>query len=269
MVNHKNKILDCGELKFVPECIEMVKWYQTDSLYFIFATSDRKRDKRKVRDEHLNDYYIDVENAHYVEPSRKFITWKNKCFKESVLGGMVPNDKYRYSENPYKECAQEFWTHQEILDYMKIIPFTPSVMINISPDWRESKLTTEWGKTTVLKKLINDYMKEGWYDYWSYVIENGSEGNHIHAHIVAHMNPQRLKSCESHLRKGNHTQQLKKYSNKVKGTQGTIKGPSVQKVFLRTEELVKDKLLYLQEDHKPEGHKNKSIIENGFVNGKL
>ena len=25
MVNHKNKILDCGEFKFVPECIEMKK----------------------------------------------------------------------------------------------------------------------------------------------------------------------------------------------------------------------------------------------------
>lgn len=265
------KILDEGKNKFVSECIEMVKWYNTDSLYFRFATSDSKTSKKQIIDEELNETYVDVENKYYIEPSRKFIIWKNKCFKESHLGGMIPNDNYRYSENPYKESVLDFWKKQEILDYMKIIPFTPSVMINISPDWNGENVDRRSTscKINILKNLIDSYMTEGWYEQWNYVIECGSDGEHIHAHIVAKMNNQRLKSVESHLKKGNHTNQLKKYANKIKGMRGMIKGVSVQKTFLRTEELVKDKLDYLIEDKKPLGHKNKFVIPDGYVSGKL
>lgn len=266
MVCNKLKILDGGTIKMCPEVIEMKRWYQTDSLYLRFAQSDDKTTWKFVKDDDLNETKVEVENEFYIEPSRKFVAWKNKCFKESFLGGLIPNDDYRFSENPYKECVKDFWTHQEVLDYMKIIPFTPSVMINISPNWNGKVIA---GKINKLKKLINLYMSEGWYDEWSYVIENGSEGKHIHAHIVAHMNPQRLKSTESHLRKGNHTRQLIKYSNKIEGMGGLIEGVSVQKVILRTETLVKDKLDYLIEEKKPSGHKNKSVIEDGFVCGKL
>ena len=160
-----------------------------------------------------------------------------------------------------------YWNSKEICDFMGIIPFVPSVMINISPDWKEMK--NHKNKVNVLKDIIDNYMKEQWYEKWEYVIENGSDGKHIHAHLVAQMNSNRLKSVESHLKKGNHTQQLKKYAKKIKGMEGIIKGNSVQKIFLRTEEIVKDKLLYLHEDTKPEGHKNKSVIKNGYVCGCL
>lgn len=266
MVNNKMKILDGGEIKLVAECIEMKRWYETDSLYFRFAFSDDKTTYKNIIDDNLNETQVEVPNEYYIDPSRKFVVWKNKCFKDSHLGGRIPNDNYRYSSDPYKECVTDYWTKKEILDYMKIIPFTPSVMINISPNWNGKVVK---GKINKLKKLINLYMEEGWYDYWSYVIENGSEGKHIHAHVVAHMNPERLKSTESHLRKGNHTRQLMKYSNKIEGMGGLIEGVSVQKTVLRTETLVKDKLDYLIEDNKPPGHKNKSVIEDGFVSGKL
>ena len=51
--------------------------------------------------------------------------------------------------------------------------------------------------------------------------------------------------------------------------EGMIKGNSVQKTFIRTEEILKDKLDYLNEDLKPLGHKNHSIIENGRISGCL
>lgn len=270
MVNHKNKILDCGEFKFVPECIEMVKWYQTDSLYFVFAHSDEKTQKATSLDDDLNEISIDIDNKYYVEPSRKFIAWKKKCFRESFTGSLVPDGYFAPFDDPYKSVALEFWKHQEILDYMKIIPFSPSVMINISPDWSVLQANaTEARKIGILKGIIDKYMKEGWYDKWQYVIECGSSGDHIHAHIVAHMNPQRLKSVETHLRKGRHTPQLIKYGNHLKGMRGIIKGTSVQKVFLRTEELVKDKLDYLIEDKKPEGHKNLKVLDNCLISGEL
>jgi len=159
----------------------------------------------------------------------------------------------------------------KIAKYYKIIPFTPSVMINISPDWKGEgfKNNCNAQKVKALKFIIDSYLKEQWYDKWEYVIECGSQGDNYHAHLVAHMNPKRLKSCESHLRRGNHTQQLKKYSKKLKGMEGIIKGPSVQKIILRNEELVKDKLDYLIESKKPEGHKNKFTISDGYVSGCL
>ena len=48
-----------------------------------------------------------------------------------------------------------------------------------------------------------------------------------------------------------------------------IKGVSVQKIFVRTEEILKDKLDYLHEERKPDGHKNLSVIVDGFVKGEL
>jgi len=154
-----------------------------------------------------------------------------------------------------------------IYDYLEIIPFTPSVMINISPDWEAVKCCkSSIHRIKHLKYLIESYMAESQrYDKYSYCIENGSTGTNIHAHVVAHFNPKLVKSLNTHLAKGNHTQQIKKLNNKVKGMEGVIKGNSVQKIFLRTEEIVSDKLDYLVEDLKPEGHKNKSIIKPGRV----
>ena len=269
MVNNKMKILDEGDLKYCSE-VKMVKlWYETDSLFFVFSRSDQKTKKTQVIDDELNEHEIEIENENYIEPSRKFVTWKHKCFEESFAGYMVPKGYFAPFDEPYKNVALKFWTKQEILDYLKIIPFTPSVMINISPDWKSVEKRTNSNKVKLLKLIIEKYLKENWFDKWSYVIENGSEGDHIHAHFVGHMNVSRLKSCESHIAKGNHTQQLKKYANKIKGMQGLIKGVSVQKCILRNETLVKDKLDYLIEENKPVGHKNKSIIPDGFVTGSL
>ncbi len=263
MVNHKNKILDCGKYKFVPECIEMKKpeyVYKFESeMANMTCCYQRYKSAGASYQDAVNRRLSTVSywEAEYPRVCGEWSEFENNKFlMEFLFMETVPNSKSEYDR---------------IAKYYNIIPFTPSVMINISPDWNGSGIDkkTNTSKIGILKCIINNYMKEGWYDSWSYVIENGSTGTHIHAHIVAHMNPQRLKSCESHLRKGNHSNQLKKYGNKYKGMEGMIKGTSIQKVFLRSEELVKDKLLYLQEDFKPEGHKNKSVIKDGFVKGEL
>jgi hypothetical protein len=146
---------------------------------------------------------------------------------------------------------------------MKVIPFVPSVMINISPDWDGVGKggLPEHCKIHILSNIIEKYLAEGnRYSKASYVIENGSDGTHIHAHVVAEFNPILVKSVNTHLTKGNHTIQLVKQANKVKGMKGMLKGIGIQKVFLRKIELVNDKLKYLIEEEKPEGHKNKSVI---------
>ena len=120
-------------------------------------------------------------------------------------------------------------------------------------------------KVDTFTKVIGSYLMEGWYSEGSYVIETGGEGDMLHAHLVLRYDnsPKGFKSTKSHLAKGNHSQQLNKWWNKLfdpkgsKGYQGLIKGKyAVQKIFLNANEMILDKLAYLEESKKPEGHKN-------------
>jgi len=200
------------------------------------------------------------------------ISERNESYKEmpkriKYAMDQVEEEMTWYGEGRWTKCwngrmSYHAGNEQVILDYLEIIPFTPSVMINISPDWKSSKeKMTNTTKGKRLETLIKKYLAESQrYDYYSYVIENGEDGEHIHAHIVAHINPKISKSVNTHLSKGNHTQQLKKYAKGIKGMEGTIKGVGVTKTFLRCKELEEDKLDYLIEEKKPEGHKNKSIM---------
>jgi len=267
MVNNKMKILDEGKNKFVPECIEMKK----PEYVYQFETELKQMELLYRKKESAGrEYQEKIIKFHECNCIREKRNYENYCREW----------KRTYEDNPEKEYLLKFLFDREINNpyefnriakYYNIIPFTPSVMINISPDWNGEgvdRRSTQC-KIQILKNLIDSYMKEGWYEQWNYVIECGCDGEHIHAHIVAKMNTQRLKSTESHLKRGNQTQQLKKYAKKVKGMAGIIKGVSVQKTFLRTEELVKDKLDYLIEDKKPLGHKNKFVIPDGYISGEL
>lgn len=192
-------------------------------------------------------------NEDYDEACRKKNNLKSDNFIQKWINELEMNNW---------KLNKIFWQYKEITEYLGVIPFTPSVMINVSPDWKAAteKMTTTT-KAKRLESLIEKYLKESQrYDYYSYVIENGADGDHVHAHIVAHINPKLSKSVNTHLAKGNHTQQLKKYAKGVKGMEGTIKGPGVTKTFLRCEKLVEDKLDYLEEEKKPDGHKNKSVL---------
>lgn len=211
-------------------------------------------------DENLDEISEIVDNDNFIQMSDKMEKFRNKYFNHN---NMLKHEYCHYDiVEDTKYVFEKHFSEQDLLDYLGIIPFTPSVMINISPDWACVKdKMTDTRKVNILTGIIENYMTEGQrYDYYSYVIENGSNGDHIHAHIVAHINPKIGKSVNTHLAKGNHTQQLKKLTNKLKGMGGIIKGTSVQKIFLRNEQLVADKLDYLIEDKKPEGHKNKSVL---------
>lgn len=259
MVNNKLNILDEGKIKMCQEVKEMKK----PSYYYDFEMEIVKMNLTFTEYEIVGKNLTELaqkrrdriaDHERYKEICDKVKEYKSNEILHSYLW---QNDLHVNNYNTHKICK-----------YYDIIPFTPSVMINISPDWSGIKRTNT-NKTTILKTIFDNYMKEGWFDNWEYVIENGSDGNHIHLHAVCHMNTQRLKSTETHLKKGRHSVQLIKYAKKLKGMEGILKGIGIQKTFLRTEELVKDKKLYLHEDTKPEGHKNKSIIENGYVVGCL
>lgn len=258
------KILDEGENKFICEVIEM----KQRDLYYLCVLKNSRVSRVKVWSDEISDYsYSETDNLEWKEAPPRIVYAMNKK-KEYECGW----DYLNYPKGPRKlEDKFVIWAGGEdnVYEYLDIKPFTASVMINISPDWAVLEKRTQSSKANILKGILDKYLSEGWYQKWAYVIENGSKGDHIHAHCVCELNRERLKSSETHLAKGNHSQQLKKYANKLKGCQGLIKGVSVQKCMLRNETLVKDKLDYLIEEKKPEGHKNLSIINDGYIEGSL
>lgn len=183
-------------------------------------------------------------------------------------------------------------TKDDVYDYLDIIPFTPSIMLNISPNWkgqyhlisddvdglepseladREWQLLENAMMVEDMTTLIETYMKEcNRFDYYDYILEVGGEGNMLHAHIVGHVNPRLIKSVcgdatkgstkTSHFGKGNHVQQLIKVSKGIKGIKGLITRFGIQSSILRKDYLVSDKLDYLVEEKKPEGHKNLYVL---------
>lgn len=258
MVKHTNKILDCGKLKMCPE----VNMTINKSSFDLFM---RSRNEMIKTQEWIDDRMVTKhsENEFYVESTAR-TNYAYEKYEEYIKEW----DWQNWPKGPdRKKLSERFerWAggKEALYAHLGIIPFIPSVMINISPDWKgegfhPTNCTSV--KIKVLKEIVENYLKEGWYSKASYVIENGGDGKHIHVHIVAEFSPDRIKSTNTHLAKGRHTVQLKKYAKHIKGMEGIIKGTSVHKVFLRTELLVKDKLKYLIEEEKPMGHKNKSKI---------
>lgn len=161
-----------------------------------------------------------------------------------------------------------------IARYMNVRPFRPAVMINISPNWKgKFDLKTPTGK--MLKKMfaniIQEYLEScNRYTQYKFCLECGGEGNFLHAHIVAEINPKMEKSVITHINKNNHkTELMKKWEKTIskryptypsgiqKGKEGVLKGKfAVQRILVRNEEMLRDKLDYLQEEKKPDGHKN-------------
>lgn len=261
-----NHILDQGELKSTPEIIMAKKLS-----YYVLAL--RRSDEWKWVTTTFNERDLkweqkQVPNEDY-QPAPPLVRYaiKLKDDRDLMIAeyNMDKNNRrwaYDSLEVENKKFIERAGGEEAIHEYLGIKPFIPSVMINISPDWTGFDLKNcQSVKIKNLSTIVEEYLKEGnRYTKASYVIENGSNGDFIHAHVVAEMNPKLIKSVNTHLAKGNHTQQLIKQSKKVKGMEGTIKGVGVHKVFLRTEELVSDKLDYLIEAKKPEGHKNKNVI---------
>jgi len=149
-----------------------------------------------------------------------------------------------------------------------IIPFNPCVMINISPDWKDKIDPKDKRYQRLLNNTIYDYLNAcNRYSKYRYALECGGEGNFLHAHIVAEINPALAKSVKTHINKGNHKYELIKAWKKnladcqlekgVKGIEGFLKGKfSVQRILINEITMRDDKLAYLQEENKPEGHTN-------------
>ena len=239
------KILDCGEIKYMSE-INM----NTNPDY-VKRFIDRVEAYRQACHNHPGwkngDFWYDddiIEEDKYI-----------KMWADCIANGVYPNKKRG--------------SFERIATFMNVTPFRPCVMINISPDWKGKRIDSLMKKH--FQKVIEKYLNESnRYSRWKYCLECGSEGNFLHAHIVAEINPALEKSVMTHINKGNHAVQLRKAWDNMDGgyAKGKLKGKySIQRVILRTEILRDDKLEYLIEESKPEGHKNKYDLKLTFNNG--
>jgi len=193
-----------------------------------------------------------------------------KQFPPRIQYWMNKDDEFSVNEQIYwKKHRKKSWMqfqreHKELIfDYLDLIPFYPCIMINISPNWKGKHCDKYARKLTIPKfiEIIDKYLNTcNRYSKWKYVIESGGDDNFIHCHIVAEWNKDCIKSTETHIRKGNHFQEIRKIWDKTmpEGKKGMLKGKfAIQSTILRNEQLRDDKYAYLIEENKPEGHKNK------------
>lgn len=263
MVHNLNKVLDEQELKSINE----LKMKYEDLRVECWAKNQRLKTKSVWCDETGSMEVHELPNEEY-EPYTPRIQYAMNKYEEY----MQDWDWIQYPKGPnYKKLNERFinWaTEDEIYKYLGKIPFLPCVMLNISPNWKgkfgQDPLVDEVMKDQfqiIVEKYLNAANR---YSRWKYVLECGGEGNHLHCHIVAEINKGMYKSVMTHLNKGNHSVDLRKIwdKNMPKGAQGVLKGKfAIQRIILRTEQLRDDKLNYLIEEKKPEGHKNLEDLE--------
>lgn len=250
---NNNIILNEGKLLYVRE-VNMPKQI---SLEQAVRNKSKSEYKRHYFDDKLCNYTYEIIKNENPKPFPPMI---------SYIINEIDNGMFKNSSTKLK---QAFWLEQQkkhndiIYDYLDLIPFYPCVMINISPNWKGKQCDKYARKKTIpiFIDIISKYLNTcNRYSKWKYVIESGSEDNFIHAHIVAEWDKNSIKSTETHIRKGNHQQELRKLWDKAmpEGKKGILKGKfAIQTTIIRNEQLRDDKYRYLIEENKPEGHKNK------------
>lgn len=266
MVVNKNKILDEGKIKYVAEVKEMNEITKID---LAVRHSQRKTfipDPVWDSDEEEFVQGHERDNPDYKRPNGLIQKWIDA---DSIhMNPLIANDIKN-------KIIADKQLRQAIHKFFGWIPFNPSVMINISPDWKDKIDPKDKKYIRLLNNTIHDYLNScNRYSKYRYCLECGGEGNFLHAHIVAEINPDLAKSVKTHINKGNHKYELMKAWNKngkecnLKGIEGLLKGKfAVQRIMLNTETLRDDKLKYLVEANKPEGHTN--LYDMAFHKGTL
>ena len=129
MVNHKNFVVDEGILKSMPECKDMVK-HDYESLCW---KKNKPFFSKKAWNEEAGEMlHFSVRNDDFKEAPKRILYALDKTsedHQEALL-----NERCSWNiDICNKSMIRHAGSEQLILDYLGIIPFIPSVMINISP----------------------------------------------------------------------------------------------------------------------------------------
>ena len=251
MVLNLNQILDEGQIKICPEVINMTEIRRIDKLIrrsqLEYITPDPMWDSDEDDYIHLDEIRNEDYKPNPNGVARKWIEADDIMMNPDI----AKFQKERILADPNLK--------KSLYGFLGLIPFNPCVMINISPNWKGKVDPKDYHWQALLADTIQNYLKScNRYTKWQYCLECGSDGDFLHAHIVAEINPAIHKSVLTHINKGNHKYELIKQFKKLKGDEGLLKGKfAIQRILLNTETLRDDKLKYLIETNKPDGHQNK------------
>lgn len=248
------KILDCGTKKSVPK----PNMPETKE----FSSECMRKNSRSKRTKTFNETTMEydwdeVPNENY-EEAPPIIQYALKRIEQDI--GMYFQLGRRWTGKVQEERFFHYVEDPEIVyEYLNIRPFEPWVMLNISPKWKNKKISRS--NICQLKRAFESYLKEEWYSEWKYVCEAGGNGDHLHLHAVCKMNKDRnIKSVRTHLSK-HWKRQIIKHWKDVGGSGGSVENPGMQAIIIQGsegEQILKDKIDYLDEEKKPIGHKNKT-----------
>lgn len=250
MVMNRNIILDEGQNKYVAETKMTSQIEQIDKL--VRLSQRETINKEPVWDSDEEDYIGGGE-----EYNPDYIPRPNATVKKWIEADDILMNPLIAKEMKSKILADNN-LKKSLFKVFNIIPFNPCVMINISPNWKGKVNPQDEAYQALLANTIQTYFNAcNRYSKYRYCIECGGEGNFLHAHVVAEINPDCHKSVITHINKGNHKYELIKAWNKLKGPEGLLKGKfAIQRIIINNQNMRDDKLAYLEEKNKPEGHKN-------------
>ena len=277
MVKNSNVIHEWNEngkieKKFLPE---VIKEKMSSSYVLVLSKSSREK---KISEFNVETCDMDeqfVPNENYKEPSPR-IKYAMKKYQDYYLDwnwvDWPKGPKVSKMDEMFEKWAGG---RKEVYRWVEITPHTPSVFVTVCPPWK-NKLPMKNCVASIralhsgIRKYLDTCMNGAGYSDWSYVVECGSTGRHLHAHIWAKITPDMEKSMlrngpegkNSHIRKGKHISTLKAKIEEAcpqGGLGGKWGATSVTSTICRTEEIEKDKQNYLVEELKPEDHKNAEI----------
>lgn len=182
-----------------------------------------------------------------------------KEYQRLYLESLDLKPEHRLPPMPMDDTLDDY-----LYDFFNVKPFTTCWMLNVSPNWR--------GKTITLTMIAHFvavieafYGNCNRFTKYSFVLENGHDEDHLHAHIVFELNKDKLAGTMTSIRKSKILNEFRNCWNRIakegnhdsyvnllpKGNNG-----SLQTCLLTNETMLKDKLDYLVEDLKPFSHQN-------------
>ena len=241
MVHNRFEVLDEGKIKYLPECIMSKSSFDPKVL-------------RMMEDEWKR-----------YQP----LIYKSDFTRENVDLSEVPEFFLKHHRDVFPILNNQEFVYKKFIEWKNIPPFIPFMTLNISPNWKDGMGA---GDDTIsqrmLVELIERFAKQNdRFRQCDYVLECGSNGDHLHAHLVLLLNPKFEKTVITQQRKGNLARSLRKLWNDIcdkqciierrEGMRGVLEGKfALQFSLLRKPEFLEDKLAYLVEELKPEDHKN-------------
>lgn len=260
-----NQILDAGKKIYGDFKMGRDEHIELDAL--IKLKSSRRLPDKKIWDDD-DECYITLdggENPDYKEPTPIIHEWI-MCHKRAVeLSNEIGKSSMSQVRADLRNDMLEDKNKKNALyRYIDKTPFHPCVMINISPDWKGKIDPRNKRYQQLLKHAIKLYLTDcSRFTRWRFCLESGGNGDFLHAHIVAEINPDQYKSVMTQINKGNYARSLRKYWKStctemgIEGIGGILEGKySIQRIIIRNETMRDDKLAYLHEENKPTDHKN-------------